>query len=136
MTALAEDRNTNRMNDDAINLDVAASVQIFKGSLVARDASGDATPGAVATTLRGVGRAAENVDNSSGSAGDLTVQIEKGIFQFGNSTSADLIDRGDIGADCYIVDDQTVALTDGTSTRSVAGKIHDVDSDGVWVKFD
>ncbi|MFB0515162.1 MAG: hypothetical protein ACETWG_00985, partial [Candidatus Neomarinimicrobiota bacterium] len=33
----------------------------------------------------------------------------------------------------YIVDDQTVAKTDGTGTRSPAGFIEDVDSNGVWV---
>ena len=36
----------------------------------------------------------------------------------------------------YIVDDNTVALTDGTSTRSRAGIIEGVDTDGgVWVRF-
>jgi hypothetical protein len=34
------------------------------------------------------------------------------------------------------VDDQTVAKTDGTGARSVAGKVFDVDSGGVWVRFD
>jgi len=33
------------------------------------------------------------------------------------------------------VDDQTVALTDGTGARSRAGIIAGVDSDGVWVQF-
>ena len=54
---------------------------------------------------------------------------------FANSASADLISLADIGADCYIVDDQTVAKTSGTNTRSVAGKVFDVDADGVWVDF-
>jgi hypothetical protein len=39
------------------------------------------------------------------------------------------------GNDCYLVDDQTVAKTSATNTRSVAGKIVDVDSQGVWVKL-
>ena len=43
--------------------------------------------------------------------------------------------QADVGADCYIVDDQTVAKTNGTNTRSVAGKIIAVDADGVWVKL-
>jgi hypothetical protein len=82
-----------------------------------------------------MGRAKETVDNSSGSAGDLNVEIEKGIFRFANSSSTDEITRADIGSNCYIVDDQTVAKTSGSSTRSVAGKIFDVDSLGVWVDF-
>ncbi|WP_247739360.1 hypothetical protein [Pseudomonas aeruginosa] len=34
----------------------------------------------------------------------------------------------------YIVDDQTVAATDGTETRSPAGRIIGVEPDGVWVE--
>jgi hypothetical protein len=34
-----------------------------------------------------------------------------------------------------VVDDQTVAKTNGSSSRSVAGIIRDVDADGVWVEF-
>ena len=49
--------------------------------------------------------------------------------------SADAITLADVGSDCYIVDDQTVAKTNGTNTRSVAGKVFDVDADGVWVDF-
>ena len=41
----------------------------------------------------------------------------------------------DIGKDCFIVDDQTVAKTNGANTRSRAGKVFDVDADGVWVDF-
>jgi hypothetical protein len=40
-----------------------------------------------------------------------------------------------IGNDCYIVDDQTVAKTNGTATRSIAGKIRAVDAQGVWVEI-
>lgn len=47
----------------------------------------------------------------------------------------DAIALADIGSDCYIVDDQTVAKTSGSATRSVAGKIFDVDAAGVWVNF-
>ena len=61
------------------------------------------------------------------------MKVRRGCFRFANSASADAIALADVGADCYIVDDQTVALTNGSSTRSVAGKIHDVDSSGVWV---
>lgn len=136
MAALTADRNTPLRSGDEIVLPAAAAKKFFAGALVARDASGNATPGAVATTILGVGVAAEYADNSGGSAGDLTVRIKKGIFRFANSTGGDLIAAADIGNNCYIVDDQTVAKTDGTGTRSVAGKVFDVDSDGVWVRFD
>jgi hypothetical protein len=63
------------------------------------------------------------------------VDIEKGIFHFANSADTDEITTADIGSNCYIVDDQTVAKTDGTGTRSIAGEVFDVDAQGVWVDF-
>ena len=131
--ALTADRNTPYRDGDSIVLGVATLKKIYAGSLVALDANGYATPGATATTLKGLGRAEEQVDNSSGLDGALTVEIRRGIFRWANSSAADEIADDDIGKRCYIVDDQTVALTNGTNTRSVAGIIFDVDDDGVWV---
>ena len=135
MAALTEERDTPRRSGNLLNRGVAAAKKMFAGALAALDANGYATPGATATTLKGLGRVRETVDNSAGADGDLAVDIERGVFRFANSADADEITVADIGSDCYIVDDQTVAKTDGGSTRSIAGKIHDVDSAGVWVDF-
>lgn len=135
MTALSKDRDTKARSGDTLNLGAAAAKTFYKGALVALDANGDATPGATATTLKGLGRCKAPVDNAAGQAGDKKVEIEKGVFRFANSAAADEITTAEIGADCYIVDDQTVAKTDGTATRSVAGKVFDVDAGGVWVDF-
>lgn len=136
MAALTQDRNTPARAGGQLNMGVAATKKIFSGSLVARDANGYATPGATAATLLGAGRAEEYVDNTAGANGAVSVLVSKGVFRFGNSAAGDLITIADIGNDCYIVDDQTVAKTNGGATRSVAGKVFDVDSDGVWVKFE
>lgn len=133
MAALTADRDTKQRSGTLLTLPAAAAKIFYAGALIARDGNGRATPGATATTLRGVGRGKAHVDNSAGAAGAVNVDIEKGIFRFANSTSTDAITQANIGADCYIVDDQTVALTSGSSTRSVAGKIFDVDDQGVWV---
>ncbi len=133
MSALAAARNTQERQGDVLGFPVGAAKKIYQGSLVVLDA-GYAEPGNAATGLIAVGRAEETVDNSAGSAGDLTVPVRRGTFKFANSASGDLIAQADVGADCYIVDDQTVAKTNGTSTRSRAGKIVAVDSDGVWVQ--
>lgn len=135
MTALAADRNTPTRDGKDFVHPVKAAVKIFAGALVALDASGDAAPGSTATGLVAAGRAEEQVDNSAGDDGDLTVRVSKGVFRYANSASGDLITRAEIGDDCYIVDDQTVAKTSATDTRSIAGKIVDVDSLGVWVEF-
>lgn len=134
MTALAADRDTPRA-EGAVNVyPVAAAKTIFAGALVCLSATGYATPGAVATTLIAVGRADEHVDNSAGADGDLTVRVRTGVFRFANSAAGDLIGITEIGKDCYVVDDQTVAKTSGTNTRSIAGKVIQVDDLGVWVR--
>jgi hypothetical protein len=75
------------------------------------------------------------VDNTGGADGAATVTVRRGIFPFANSANADAISRANIGATVYVVDDQTVALTNGTNTRSAAGRVYDVDADGVWVEI-
>lgn len=134
MTALATDRNTRRRSGVLFSDPVAAATTIFEGALVCLNAAGNAVPGSTATTLIARGVACARVDNSAGAAGDKLVESEAGVFQFANSAAADEITRAEIGDTAYIVDDQTVAKTDGTSTRSAAGKIVDVDAAGVWVQ--
>lgn len=135
MAALTKDRNTLR-KDSVQHVDpVAASTKIYAGALVCLNASGHAVPGSTSTTLTARGVAQDQVDNSSGAAGDEDILTRRGVFHFANSAAADEITIADIGNDCYIVDDQTVAKTDGTSTRSVAGKIDSVDATGVWVEI-
>lgn len=135
MTALATDRRTPERSGDRREPAVKGSTLIYAGAIVAMGADGYAVPMSTATTLKGIGRAQERVDNSSGADGAETVRVDRGIFRYANSAAADEITAADIGNDCYGVDDQTVAKTDGTSTRSVAGTIFDVDAQGVWVEF-
>lgn len=132
--ALTTDRLIKRREGIQFSDPVAAATKIYAGSLVCLNASGDAVPGSTATTLIARGVAEEQVDNTGGLAGDLRVETRSGVFNFKNSASTDAITRAEIGDNCYIVDDATVAKTDGTTTRSVAGKVVDVDSDGVWVR--
>lgn len=136
MTALAADRNTPEHLGDIKKEALAASQLVYAGALVMRNAAGYLVKGATATGLVGVGVALEQVDNSAGSAGDLSVTYKPGVWRFANSTSTDEITIAEIGDLCYAVDDQTVAKTDGSSSRSKAGIIVDVDAQGVWVRLD
>lgn len=133
MTALATDRNTPKRAGDQFSLPVAATEKIYAGSLVCLSATGYAVPGSTATTLTVVGRASAQVDNSAGDNADKSIDIERGVFRWANSAAADAITTAEIGDVCYIVDDQTVAKTSGTNTRSRAGFVVDVDDQGVWV---
>lgn len=134
MAALTSDRNTKLREGKFLALPVAASTTIHAGAIVCVNSAGYAVPGSTATTLKAAGVAGKAVRNT-GAAGAERVEVKKGVYCFGNSTSSDAIALTDIGADCYIVDDQTVAKTSATNTRSIAGKVFDVDADGVWVEF-
>ncbi|MGH8435515.1 MAG: hypothetical protein ACRERX_13825 [Pseudomonas sp.] len=133
--ALTKDRNTKRRDGKQFNDPMAATTRIFAGGLVCLNAAGYAVPGSVSTTLKARGIAQEQVDNLSGAAGAARIESRRGMYPLANSAAADEITRADIGANAYIVDDQTVAKTNGTNTRSVAGVIRDVDSDGVWIEI-
>ncbi len=132
--ALAADRNTPMKDGELISVPVATNVKIYAGALVAANATGYATPGAVATTLTYLGRAEEQVDNTGGADAAKKVLVRRNkAFKFKN-TAADLVTQADLGKTCYIVDDETVAKTNGTSTRSAAGQVVGVETDGVWVQ--
>ena len=134
MAALTAARNTPERAGAVLGYPVKASVKPIQGGIAVLNA-GYAAPGTTALNLVTIGRFEETVDNTAGSNGDVSVRVKRGTFKFGNSSAGDLIAQADVGADCYIVDDQTVAKTNGTNTRSVAGKVFDVDADGVWVDF-
>lgn len=134
MTALAADRNTLEATGVEREGLLGASQTIFMGAILMRNASGHLIKGATATGSRGVGRAEDR--GASTTAGVTSQRYRSGVFRFANSTAGDLIATADIGGVCYIVDDQTVAKTDGTGTRSPAGIIDGIDAQGVWVRFD
>ena len=124
MTALTESRRVQKRDGLSIALEVKAGSTVYKGALIMLD--GDkATPATKASgkTILGI------AENSA--KGGETVTITKGTYGFENK-SGDLVAASEIGSDCYVEDDQTVAKT--STGRSVAGKVIDVSEGQVWVK--
>jgi hypothetical protein len=136
MTALSGDRNTPRVAGELKSMLVAASALIYAGAIVMRSSTGYAAKGATAVGYRGAGIARQRIDNSAGAAGDLSINVMEGVFRVANSAGGDEIVDDDIGSLCYIVDDQTVAKTNGSNTRSVAGVVVGLDAQGVHVCFE
>ena len=126
MTALAKNHSRTRVGIGQRFVDpVAAAKHIFAGAMVALDAAGNAIPAIpTGTVMRGV--ALEEADNTTGSAGDASVPIERGPFLVANDGS---IDRTHIGTSVYVVDDNTV----GDMGTLLAGKCLDVTTMGVVV---
>ena len=134
MVALTEGRNTPELSGPEREGLLGATQTIFVGSILMRNAAGHLIKAAVALGSTGVGRAEKA--GASTTAGVTAQRYRPGTHRFANSTAGDLIVTADIGAACYIVDDQTVAKTNGAATRSAAGIIDGVDALGVWVRFD
>lgn len=136
MTAATKDRDTQEVAGRFRSFPFAAAAKVFAGTIAALDAAGNLNKGITATTLKCVGVFDQPYDNTGGAAGAISGEAKIGIFgPLANSAAGDQITSVDVGSDCFIVDDQTVAKTSGTSTRSVAGKVHMVDTVGVWVRF-
>lgn len=136
MPAATQARDTVKRLGNQTVFAMAAATRIWGGTIVCLNASGLAVPGSTSTTLKAVGQAEATADNLAGAASALSVQVERdGWYRFGNSAAGDQIVLADVNADCFIVDDQTVAKTSGGSTRSVAGVVRDVDAQGVWISF-
>lgn len=134
MPVLTKPRSTLKKDGEQYALGVAAAMLIYQGAIVCRDAAGNAVKGSTSTTLVALGRAEATADNSGGAAGAISVSYRSGCYKYANSSAGDLIAAADVGNLCYIVDDQTLAKTNGGATRSVAGRIDSIDPDGsVWV---
>lgn len=136
MVALTKGRTTPQRVGDTRSGLVAAAAVIFQGAIVMRNAAGELVQGQAAANLVGVGMALSPADNADGAAGDLVLAYAHGRFHFANSTGGDEITAANIGDLAFVLDDQTVAATNGGGTRSPAGFIEDVDAQGVWVVFD
>lgn len=132
MAALTAARNTPARDARTLAFRRANSVTLYPGGIACLNASGLVTPGAAATTLLALGRTVREFTHTDG---NTWVEVERGCFKFGNSASTDEITNAEYGKQVWIVDDQTVAKTNGSSARSVAGICRGVDADGVWVEF-
>lgn len=140
MVALAAARNSLKYNPDVcpenIVVPVAASTRIYQGALVGIDINGRAVAGTSNASARIIGRAENEANNSSGSAGAINVTVRQGVYYFANSSSTDAVVAADVGRFCYVVDDQTVSRTSGNGARNHAGVVIAVSSDdgvAVWI---
>ena len=124
MTAISTARTRDELAGAGFTgeIPVAASTAIVMGALLST-LNGYGRNAAEALGHRVIGVATKSVDNSSGSAGDKTVPYRTGVFAFTNSSGGDAIAQADVGSDCFVVDNDTVAKTSNSGARSVAGTV-------------
>jgi hypothetical protein len=116
------------------------STIMYAGGVVMIDSAGRAVKGQTATGLLAVGLAKTNrdidtYDASALSDGAQNVYYEEGVFPMVNSAGGDAFSTSDQpGLPVFCVDDETAAKTSGGGARSPLGRLHHVDSVGVWVE--
>lgn len=110
--------------------DLTAAVKLLQGVLWARDPAGYITNAADVAGMKVVGLGFAEVDNSTGSAGDLDCIAERGIFLLTNS-GTNALTLAHVGLPCFVEDNVTVASK--STNGVVAGLVEDVTSAGVWV---
>ncbi len=134
MVALAADRDTSEKASPFAfrhTRPVAAAVLIYQGALVALNAAGFLEPVTAAAGLTPVGRAEEQVDNTTGAAGDVNCDVMSGIFEWVND-GVNPVALADTGAVVYGEDDQTISTN---AAVSVVGVLYEYDAvhDIAWV---
>jgi hypothetical protein len=112
---------------------VAASVYIYEGTLVFLTATGYAT-NVTATGVNGfVGVAVGEADNSSGSAGDLTVEVwAEGEFVLQGTGFA----QADVGSKVYAEDNYTVGVSISTASVPIGMVTEYISSTKIRVDID
>lgn len=131
--ALAEDRSTEERVGQYRTYPVLASTKIYAGSMVAITAAGYAVPAADTAGLIVVGRAEEQIDNTDGSSGDLSITVKRGVFSWAATGMA----ISNVGDPVFVLDDQTVGVAGDTTNEVYAGVVAEfVSATEVWVEQD
>jgi hypothetical protein len=128
-TPATAERSTQEQSGTVISVPLAASTTLYAGTLACVNTSGYAVTAANTAGLIVAG-VVDSTAVNSGSAGDASVRIKRGVFKFANS-GTNAVDQDDVGRAVYVEDNQTVG--DAGSGTVYAGICVKLDSDGVWV---
>lgn len=141
MAATTVDRQTERKQVERIvaeDATLAASTTIPNGVMVGRNAAGDLVNAADVAGITVIGFSDQRMVNATGGAAKVKppARVRKGVAKFG-TTGANAVTKADLNQNVFVLDNQTVVKTAGTSNAIVAGVLDAIDADGgCWVKFD
>jgi|CXWL01.1.fsa_nt_gi hypothetical protein len=129
MAAASSERNTDRKDPGYKAYPVLASTRIYKGTLVAIDNAGYATPATNAASQRVVGVADAGANNSAGASGAINVVVREGVYKFAASS----ITQAMVGQMMYVVDDQTFDDAIGTAGIKAGRLVEFVSTTEGWI---
>lgn len=132
MAALTSDRNTTYREGVELEFPVKGGARIFAGGMVAVDNSGYAVPAGNVTGHKFIGVAMEQADNREGTDGACQVRVRMtGVFEF----EAVAISQANVGAEIYVVDDQTFAAADPGQGVKCGRLVKYVSATKGWIRF-
>lgn len=118
MAALTADRAVTMEVGSVRSYPVKASTTIYAGSIVCvLNSTGYAEPGSDTANLVFVGIARRKADNSSGSAGDISVEVDCIHGSTWRFAATSLAQADGDGTQVYVSDDQTVAKSTTNSVK-------------------
>lgn len=109
---------------------VAAGELILKGTSVALNATDYAVEPTDGDGFQVIGVAASTVNNTSGAAGDVSVQVEYGVFARGITGSA-----AGVGDVVYSVNNWEVSTDSNGGTRKAVGRVSEVRDSKPYVEM-
>jgi len=116
----------------------ASSKEFYCGQLVGIDTNVTGSPVTPAVagdlTLQICGRCEERL--TTGANNTKTVKFKSGCFYYASGGTFEALTADDVGAQCFVVDDQTVGKSGATGANAKAGRVYDVDQYGVAVNIE
>lgn len=130
MAALTQDRITDKRVPGLMAYPVAATTKIYAGAMVCVNSVGLAVPAADAAGNKVVGVAKRTVDNSTGAAGAMWVEVDCPIVARFNATS---ITQAMVGTVMHVVDDNTVDDAVGANTIKAGVLVEFISATDGWI---
>lgn len=107
-----------------------AAVACYKGGLAMINSAGYVTPATASASNKGcVGIFVDDVDNSGGSAGDLSVEVQEGEFLFVGVG----LTQAEVGDVCYASDDQTFSNAQASNEPQAGKLVEYVSATSGWI---
>ncbi|WPO67567.1 hypothetical protein SDC64_01055 [Acinetobacter haemolyticus] len=139
MAATTTPINTEYRDGILIPVALAASAIVLQGTFAVVGADGyaldSAAVGGADQVCLGIWQ--EDAENK-GADGEANGLVHRKKLYLVANSSTDPVTQAELGSQIYIEDNQTVAKTDGTGTRSVAGRFMGFDTEyttHVWVEI-
>ena len=135
MTALTKDKKIEYREGVELEFEMAATEKVFGGALACVNADGYCLEGSDTAGLIFQGWATQQVDNTDGDDGDLSIVLRRrGLVKVILGTAITIANVGD---NVFLVDDQTVDLVGNTTNDIFCGIIAGyIDTTHAWIDIE